>query len=261
MGFLSESVPKIKCLGTNLEKLYHFKVPKKGEIGEKCPKVYRFQVENRACRGLSFCFIGKKSLWTKQDRVAMHTARPYPTEDVVYRVHFGNGGKLLIWSIFCNCQVLLKSSSHFSLSAKGKIQKAFHTSAQALDDSTEMFIHSHAASYAVTIGNSTDWGRTEHCMVPDALIWCERSTWNRITRSAPVTNNSLLLGDHLITWHKFKWNFEWREVIVSDRKQRSWWDQCTGRTAQSIADLQRQGRLCREAAIFKHQLYRQNPCR
>ena len=40
--FLSESLSKIKCFGTFLEKLYHFKVPKKVKMGEKCPKFYRF---------------------------------------------------------------------------------------------------------------------------------------------------------------------------------------------------------------------------
>ena len=40
--FLFESLLKTKCFGTILEKLYHFKVPKKVKTGEKCPKFQRF---------------------------------------------------------------------------------------------------------------------------------------------------------------------------------------------------------------------------
>ena len=39
--FLSESLSKMKCLSIFLERLYHFKVPKKVKIGEKWPKLYR----------------------------------------------------------------------------------------------------------------------------------------------------------------------------------------------------------------------------
>ena len=35
MVFLSESLSKIKCFGIFLERLYHFKVPKKVKIGKK----------------------------------------------------------------------------------------------------------------------------------------------------------------------------------------------------------------------------------
>ena len=40
--FLFEGLLKTKCLGTFLEKLYHFKVPKKVKTGKKRPKFQRF---------------------------------------------------------------------------------------------------------------------------------------------------------------------------------------------------------------------------
>ena len=39
---LFESLLKTKCFTTILERLYHFKVPKKVKTGEKCPKFQRF---------------------------------------------------------------------------------------------------------------------------------------------------------------------------------------------------------------------------
>ena len=41
--FLSESFSKKECCNIFLKRLYHFKVPKKVKIGEKCPKSVAFK--------------------------------------------------------------------------------------------------------------------------------------------------------------------------------------------------------------------------
>ena len=44
----------MKCFGIFLEKLYHYKVPKKVKIGEKCPNSIAFKLKTGLARDVLF---------------------------------------------------------------------------------------------------------------------------------------------------------------------------------------------------------------